>query len=127
MSEKVNIKRRKLCAGDLRHKIELQERSIQAPLNGSPNFTEDFKRLNSVWSALETPRGMTEFDSVGTEEVVTHIFWIRFLEGVTTETWILFKGKRFNIILATNLEEQDEWLELKSTSRGKAELEASHV
>jgi len=127
MSSKLIIKKTSLCVGDLNRKITLQNRDIQPPQFGSADFTEEFSNLKSIFAALETPTGKVVFDGLNVERVVTHVFYIRYLSSVSTETWILFKGKRFEIIKMKNLEESDSWLALMSSERGSTDLGAANV
>lgn len=103
------------------HTITIQNRDIVAPIFGSVDFDEDFSNVVDVKSIIDTTRGVTLFDGVGTDRVITHIFKIAHITGVTAESWILFNGRRFDIIDVENCCEKDEILLLRSTERGTGE------
>lgn len=120
MSKCIRLKRkhRKICVGDLNKNCILQDRSITAPASGvdaTETFTEN---TPDVWAKIETSKGETVFDGTDTEIDVTHKFTIRFLTGITAETWILFNSVRFDILDVQNFEERDEWLLLLCTNKG---------
>jgi len=111
-------KHRKICIGDLNNVIDLQERTLTAPSSGV-DATETFiVDTPDVWAKIETVNGETIFDGTNTDINVTHRITIRFLPGITAETWVLFNGERLDILDVQNFEERDEWLLLKCTNRG---------
>lgn len=101
--------------------ITLQDRNIQAPDFGTPDFDLDFSNDTPVQAIVNTKRGKTIFDGVATDQPITHKFCIEFVSGVTAETWILFNGQRFDIIDVENCCEKDEILILRCTERGVGE------
>ena len=111
-------KHRKICVGDLNNTITLQDRAITAPSSGF-DATEAFTtNTPDAWAKIDTSRGETVFDGSDTEVDVTHVFTIRWLSGITAETWILFDGERFDILDTQDLEERNEWLIMKCTNKG---------
>lgn len=118
--KKLRRLKRQVCIGDLDNQIVLQDRSITPPVSGV-DATEDFTTNDTVDAKVDTSRGETIFDGVSPDGVdVTHIFTIRFITGITAETWVGFKSQRFDILDVENLEERDEWLKLRCTNRGTA-------
>jgi len=101
--------------------ITLQNRDIVEPLFGEVDFDEDFSGDTTVKSLVKTVAGKTVFDGVGLDDVPTHIFCIEYLSGVTDQTWILFKGSRYDILEYENCCEQDEKLKLYARLRGTGE------
>jgi len=96
---RIRRKKRQICIGDLNDVITLQDRAITAPLMGV-DATETFTDSNpDVWAMIETSAGETVFDGTDTEIDVTHKITIAFVDGITAETWILFKGTRIDILL----------------------------
>ncbi len=110
-------KRREPCIGDLDTEIVLQDRAIAAPTT-TVDFSETFTEAATVWAMVNTVRGKTVFDASNVERDVTHEFTIRFLSGVTAQTWILLNGKRINIVDVEDFEERGEWLVLRCSERG---------
>ena len=80
-----------------------------------------------MWASIETPSGETLFDSVaGNDEIVTHRVMIRYLEGVTSESWILLDdGTRLDVLATENLEERNEFISLTCQRTGPATAKAS--
>lgn len=102
--------------------VILQNRDIEPPLFGSSNFDETFSGDSDPLPAIvKTPRGKTFFDGVGTDVNITHEIVIAFIDGVTAETWVLFKGRRIDILEVENCCEDDEVLILTCTDRGVGE------
>ena len=102
--------------------IILQNRNITPPLFGSINFDEEFSGdIGPLKAIVKTPKGKTFFDGVGIESNVTHEIIIDFVQGVTAETWVLFSGRRMDILEVTNCCEDDEVLMLTCADRGIGE------
>lgn len=101
--------------------ITLQNRSIVQPLFGGVDFDERFDGDNDVQAIVKTIKGKTFFDGVNTESVITHELLIEFIDGVTAETWVLFKGRRLDVLNVINCCEEDEILTLVCNERGTAE------
>lgn len=101
--------------------ITLQNRDIEAPLFGSTDFNELFSGDQDVQAIVKTVSGKTFFDGVSTETNITHEMRIEYLPGVTAETWILFKGRRIDILSVENCCEEDQILILTCSERGTGE------
>ena len=101
--------------------ITLQNRDIAAPEFGTPDFDEAFTNTVDVLAILKTERGKVLFDGVATDNPITHKICIEFVTGVTAETWVLFNGRRFDILDVENCGEQDLCLVLRCTERGTGE------
>lgn len=101
--------------------ITIQNRDIVAPFFGSQNFDETFSGDQTVKALVKTIKGKTFFDGVSTEKVITHEFRIAYLAGVTAESWILFKGRRIDILSVINCCEEDTILLLICNERGVGE------
>lgn len=124
---KIRIKKRQVCIGDLDKEIELQDRDIVPPVFGSPDFDENFTTNATVWAGIKTVDGKTFFDGVNTETVITHNIFIRFDATVTSETWILFDSRRFDILKVENFEERGEFMLLTCVDRGLANTAATKI
>ncbi len=123
--QKIRSKRRRVCVADLDRLITIENRSITPPSAGSVDYTETFTTKDEpespsgeVWAKLETRNGESVFDATNVERTVTHKFTIRFIEGITAETWILYNGKRFDILDTENLDERNEFIVLPCNVRG---------
>lgn len=124
---KLRRKRRQVCIGDLDELITLQDRQITPSLT-SVDATETFTDTNpDVWAMVETVSGETIFDDTNTERDVTHRFTIRFIDGITAETWISFDGDRIDILNVEDYEGRHEFLLLRASNRGVDTNEANRA
>ena len=105
--------------------ITLENRDIQAPFFGTPDFNEIFSGGQDVKAIVKTIRGKTFFDGVATERPITHEMHIEYIEGVTAETWVSFKGRRIDILSVENCCENDEILILTCSDIGVGEAAKS--
>lgn len=119
MARCIKLKRRKrqVCLGDLDTLITFQNRTITAPFSGV-DATEIFTDTDDVFAKLDTGRGQTIFDGTNEEQIITHTFTIRFISGITAETWVLFESQRLDIADVEDLEERHEFLMLRCNNRG---------
>jgi SPP1 family predicted phage head-tail adaptor len=108
----------KICAGDLDRQIVIQMRSITPPTADGIDYDEAFVVKQSFWAMIETASGETVFDEANVERVVTHKFYIRYLEGLTFESWVLYNGKRYQIVDVQDLGERHQFYRLRCTLRG---------
>jgi len=114
----IRKKKRKVCTGDMKDLITLQNRAIQGITTSDVDFTENFTEAAVVWSMIETVQGVTVFDTSNTEIVITHKFYVRYDPTVTSETWIEFDNRKFDIVTVTNLDERKDYLLLQCRERG---------
>lgn len=124
---KLRRKRRQVCIGDLDELITLQDRKI-TPSSTGVDAGETFTDTNpAIWAMVETVSGETIFDNTNTERDVTHRFTIRFIDGITAETWISFDGDRIDILNVEDYEERHEFLLLRASNRGVDTNEANRA
>lgn len=95
--------------------IDIGDRG-QKIISGLP--TEVFKNAITVKAIIRTVTGISVFDDTNTERVATHKVCISYVSGVTSEKWILFRGKRMKILTVENRCEEDSVLILMCTERG---------
>lgn len=123
---KVRKKKTQYCIGDLRDEIVIENRNITPVLEGV-DFGEEFTENYTAMAAINTPNGKTFFDGINTEINVTHVIGLYFDATVTAESWILFNGRRLDILSLKNLDERNEWMEAVCVERGLATLAASEI
>lgn len=126
----VKLKHRKICIGDLNKKIQLYTRSITAPRDitaddDQVDYGETFSNAVTVWAGIETKSGREIFDGSNLIGVATHFFYIRFRQGLTSESWIKFNGEYYDILRIENWEERNEFMLLYSSVRGDALLKGN--
>lgn len=111
-------KHRHICIGDMRDRIDITIRSLQAPIDGSVDFSESLTAVETVWAMLETKAGVEIFDGTNLKGVATHFFHIRFRAGIDINNWITFKAQNYTIIDVQNFEERNEFLLLRCALLG---------
>ena len=123
---RIRKKKRQYCAGDLIDEVTIQNRNITAVLEGV-DFGEQFTENYVAMAAINTVNGKTYFDGINTESNITHEIGLRFDDTVTAESWILFEGRRFDILKLENLDERKEWMRAFCVERGLDSLDASKI
>lgn len=115
-----NIKKplQNVCTGDMRDKIALYTRSITPPSDNAVDFSETFDNVKNIWSMIVTKAGVEIFDGTNLKGIATHYIYIRWFEGLTEESWILYKNKYYDIIDIQNLDERDEFYLMRCNERG---------
>lgn len=121
----------KICAGDLRNKIDIQTRSLGGNSIGVVAPSETFTTLFSPWAAIETPNGKSRFLGVDINDQTTHIFIVRYDSTIVNievkNNFILFNSNRMKILRVKNMNEDNIFLAIECTERGddgKAATEA---
>lgn len=112
-------------AGDMIHRITLQNKSIAPPDADSADLGEQFTDLCKVYAALRTIGYKIPDGKVNIDELPTHEFWIRYIPDIDTDCWILHEGYRYPILRVENRNGRNEWLVLHCNEKGRAEIEAS--
>jgi SPP1 family predicted phage head-tail adaptor len=115
---KIRRPKREVCIGDLRDKVVIQTRAITAPIANSVDLGETFSGDQTVWAMIKTKNGVQVFDGTNIVGVATHEIYIRFITGVTFQSWLTFKSKKYDILDVQNLEERDEFYLLRCSLRG---------
>lgn len=129
--KKKRFTRTQLCAGDLRHKIAIQTRSLGGVSFGQTSPRETFTTIFSPWAAIETISGFRKFSGINIDENATDVFYILFSSAVAAlevgNHFILFDDKRFRILEVTDLNRDKRTLAIQCSDRGDDGLEASEA
>ena len=115
----IRPKNRKICSGDLSTAMQIQVRSITAPVESEYGLS--FTDSKTVYGMVETVNGETVFDGTNTEQVITHRIYVRFDPSITAETWVLLDNERLNIVTVENLDAKREFQLLRCNNRGTAD------
>lgn len=129
---------RRVCTGSLNRRIVLYNRAITAPSAGSTDYGEEFTSLKTVWSMIDTVRGVVLFDKTNTERDISHNIFIRYFASfeimfeTTAETWVGLipvitgmKESYLNIIRVENLDQNNRFLMLSCALRGDTTVPAN--
>ena len=115
----------------MRDVITLKDRELGAPLfeavDFSENFTDKSESSPDSFALIETATGKVYWDGVNTDTPVTHIVYIPYNDSVTSETWIEFNLRRFDILKVEDMEERHEFLKLTCVDRGLIAKDASRA
>jgi len=122
--QRIKVKKKLVCAGDLSHRITIQTRDIKAPSDGV-DFNYDERAFIQTWAMIETVNGLEDFDNINVAQNITHRFYIRFLAGLTEQEWIIFKDRRYDILDIVNINEEDEFMKLECTNKGSEDQPGS--
>lgn len=129
-TRKVSHRRlKKYGTGDMRERITLHVRAITPPAFNSANFSETYDDGVPLWAFVKTldfvASGQALFDGVNLSEPPSHLFVIRYLEGVTAENVIRWRDKAYKLLKLINPEERNQYWELYAVLLGDETLAAN--
>ena len=128
MYNKLRRKNNHVVVGDMRDRIIIQNRDIQAPEFGTRDFDMLFQDSECIWASIDTFSTQTIFDGVDQDRLLTHKIRIRFDESINAESWILLPdGTRLKIINIENLDSRSKFMLLNCTATGTSEKIASQL
>lgn len=108
----------KVCIGSMNTQIKIFDRTLTAPATDDTNFDEVLSNEIEVWAAVKTSSGIEVFDGTNLIGIATHFFYIRFITGLTSESWIEYKSSYYRILDIQNYQEADEFMILRCVIRG---------
>ena len=129
--EKVVIKRRRVCYGDLNRQVILHTRSIVPPDTPDDyDYDEEFTAPVTIWAAIQTVTGLQSagieiFDGVNLLGLASHTFFIKFKSGLTSESFLEYKTEYYKILRIENLDENDEYMALYTAKRGDKSIKVN--
>lgn len=121
---KITRKIKRVCTGSLNRQISLFTRSIVTPDGITVDVDENLTLLKKVWAMIETTRGVTLFDSSNVERDISHRIYIRYIEALTAEIWVLLPSvtggidNLIDVVRLENLEEGNRFMLLSCAIRG---------
>jgi head-tail adaptor len=99
-------------------RIKINVRTLTPPAANGVNFGETLSNETEVWAGLQTSRGIEVFSGTNLVGVATHFFYIRAISGLTSESWVEFKGSYYRILDIQNYQEDDRFQILRCVVRG---------
>lgn len=99
-----------LCAGQLRHQVTLQSRTVSVASNGDP--TSVWTTYATTWAVVEPLTGREYWESRATQSEVTHRVTLRHRSGVSPTDRVVYKSRNLDVVAVRNLEERDRILVL---------------
>ena len=118
---------RKIALGDMNTPVKLLIGRLGAPFHSINIDRENVVVLDPWFCKVETVSGLTLFGQSNVEEIITHRFTGRFLEGVTTDNMIEYQNAIHRIVTIENFEQRDQYLVLNCTARGPASVEVNQA
>jgi len=97
-------------AGDLRHKIVLQEPTETS--DGMGGMTTTWSTFKRVWAAIWPLKGAEYLAAMQTTSEMTHKIRIRYMANVTPKLRIKWGSRYFDIQSAINPDERNIYLEM---------------
>lgn len=117
--------------GDMRHLIQIFQRSITQTNNQSPDFTETFTLAYTVWAKLVTVKPKKEFAGTNINREVTHEFYIRYIAALDADIesnfYILYKNEYYDIFDIEDLDERHRFMKLPCSIRGDSTLPVNYT
>ena len=124
--ERINIKNRKVCYGDLNRKIVIETRSIKPPSDDDDfDYGQEFTESQTVWATVQTTSGKDIFDGANMIGTATHLFFIKYISGLTSESMITWQNEKYRILRLENLDENNEFVKLYCNIRGTKDNEVN--
>lgn len=127
----IRKKKRRVCVGDMKDPIILNNRNITPPLFNTVDFDENFTPINQlqpdVLSLVETVTGKTYFDGKNTDVNITHEIYISYDALVNASIWITFEDRRIDILKVEDFEERHEFMKLTCNDEGLTSRQASKI
>lgn len=115
--------------GDMRDRIQIYTRNINAPLFDSASFFQQYTLLRTVWGSIygntNLGGGTNRFSGVNPDEEVTHIFAMRFRSDLTTEHRFIHKNFIYKPIKLRNPELRDRFIFWEVFQLGESNIESN--
>lgn len=130
------VKKIKLCRGDLNTVAEIQRRSLDESDFDSSQPVETFVIVTTRRSALETitrgtSGGAKKFQGISIDDSSTHIFWMIYDPSLNiiekNNFFIVANSKRYRVVSAINVNEENHTLAVQVEDRGPDTEEATKV
>lgn len=118
--------------------VDVEEPLLTTPANfqnDAPILFQDdvpmlFSEAADVWAMIETARGVTMFDRMNVERVLSHRIYLYFDQRVidaVDDIWVRFNGNLLDIIDAQDFEGRGEFLELSCSFKGSDSVKGNYV
>jgi SPP1 family predicted phage head-tail adaptor len=96
-------------AGELRHKIDIQENDTGTDDYGEPS-KPPFSIHTNLRASFITTGGKELYAAQKVNALTEGVFKLRYVPGITADMRVKFGNRYFNILLVNNVNERNEWL-----------------
>ena len=100
----------KMKIAELNKRIQIIRNTLTENDNGVDEETEVI--LNEVWAKVQNMSGTEVFRSNSDFSKVTTRFVIRYLTDITTDDYIKFEGRKYNIVYINNYNFSNDFIEI---------------
>lgn len=100
-----------MIIGNLRHRIRILRKQEIETEDGFTTMTT-YPIVATVWANIESVKGLVRFDTKQVGEEITHKITIRNYPLVTSENWLQYINRKFNIRFVRDADERKQYLEL---------------
>lgn len=100
-----------MIIGNLRHRVGIMRKQEVETVSSFTSMTT-YTEFARVWASIEAVKGLVRFDTKQVGEEITHKIIIRNHALITTENWLQFENRKFNIRYVRDADERHQYLEL---------------
>lgn len=127
----IRVFKKKLCASDLRHLVQLMTRSQSAGNLESVEPVEIFTESAKIYMAIKTVKGGSFVSEIQTLSETTHLFLCRYSPVLgtvdITAHFLKFNFRYYHILKISKINEDNLSVAIECTVRGDVLKEASHA
>jgi len=125
--DKIRIKSKNYCIGDLNKKAVFLDREIDARTDIDIGYGEIFKNNTSVWCAIETKNGKDVFSGTDLLGTNTHDIITRYNSTLVSKKFILLSSRYLKILRVQDLNEEGLFLKFVCNERGLSSLKVNEA
>lgn len=100
----------KMKIAELNKRIQIIRNTLTENDNGVDEETEVI--LNEVWAKVQNMSGTEVFRANSDFSKITTRFIIRYLTDITTDDYIKFEGRKYNIVYINNYNFSNDFIEI---------------
>ncbi len=117
-------KKLKICRSAFNKTVVIQNRAIETPVQNSVDYSIKLTDVLTVRAMIKTVRGVTLFDGVNTDRVVSHIITIDYKSNsvISVENYARIGQTELVIIDVENINEDNKYLRLRCALKGSNAL-----
>jgi SPP1 family predicted phage head-tail adaptor len=127
MVKRVEPKRKKVPIGKMKHKIQIFNKDISSPFGNSIDFGQDLTPVASPYVMIRTITPKEIFDGVNLVGTATHEFHTRYNANITSEMWIMYDNKFYDIISIQDDDGYKEFMILNVNERGSSSIVVNEI
>jgi hypothetical protein len=127
----IRIKKKRLCAGDLRNLVQVLSRDQVVGSFDSVEPEEIFVEIAKSWMAIKTVAGKSIVSGIQVLDDATHMFFCRYTPALSemdiTKTFFLWSGKYYRVLKLDKINEDNLALAIQCALRGDSTKAAAEA